>query len=475
MIEMPRSDRGRAQFLARHVKDEFLYIPEYSTGGKSSKGWMWYDKKTGTWLRDVDGSRIIGRVGDLMEWQAGLAFEENDRNAEDYWLNNQSNGRINSAVQLARPLLLGSPDDFDADQDLLCCKNCVVNLRTGEALDHDPKYRMTMLAGADYDPLAECPTWDEYFAHTVPDEETRLFLQRSMGYSLTPHDIEQAFFVLVGTQGTGKSTFVDTISQAMGSYAMSCAPATLAANKSGVRSDLAVLKGARLVSTQELQHNDVLNLSLVKTMTGGEKLTASLKFENEESFYPTWKTWVSYNIHPTIPDDSTGLWRRIKVVEFNQFHEKEDSQFRFKLLAELEGVLAWAIRGAQAWFAHGIGEPAKVKASTKRMREGKDSIYAFVNDRCHRVKGNVLRTAELYDVYVEHCNLMLHAKPAAMAVFSTELNNMREVEQFRSNKYSCIRGLALLKVAPSVHSIDASDEAPEGVKDVSDLYVGYTE
>ena len=459
--EYPQTDVGRARTLVDDIKGTYVYVPEHK-----DDGWTWYDGKI--WNMDKRAIRVSGAAVRLLEEKTALAAQTGDRRQETYWEKCQSADVIRNAIGLARSMVIAKPDDFDVDDDLMCCQNCVLNLRTGETFPHDPSYMMTRITRANYNPSAQCPHWDEYLEHTIPDPSTREFLQRAAGYSLTPYYNEQVFFMLAGGEGTGKSTFVEVLAFSMGTYAQSCSPETLTTNKGGVRSDLAVLRGARLVRTQELKHRDELDLSLVKRLTGEEMMSAAFKYHDEIEFWPQWKTWISYNHAPQIPADSTGLWRRIRLVEFDQYVKTVDKKFREKLLSEIDGVLAWAMRGALTWFSEGLSNPESVRISSKRFRSRKDSIYAFVEDRCTLDPSATWKTMDLYNVYRGHCETTLLVQPVVVQLFSEVLAHLEGVKVTRTARRSYTTGLALRRFGPSLNPHETSDKRPWWADQVDD-------
>lgn len=102
---------------------------------------------------------------------------------------------------------------------------------------------------------------------------------------------------------------------------------------------------------------------------------------------------MAYQNHkPEIHGTDDGIWRRIKLIPFTaQFHDPEDAEayseglFKDKLLmsklkTELQGILAWAVRGAIAWYKDGLREPDIIKNSTREYREEMDVIGGFIKD-----------------------------------------------------------------------------------------------
>ena len=62
--------------------------------------------------------------------------------------------------------------DLDSRPDLLNCPNCVVDLRTGKELPHDPRYLFTKAAGCDYHRGAEHPTGSSPWRRARPTRGT---------------------------------------------------------------------------------------------------------------------------------------------------------------------------------------------------------------------------------------------------------------------------------------------------------------
>jgi putative DNA primase/helicase len=76
---------------------------------------------------------------------------------------------------------------------------------------------------------------------------------------------------------------------------------------------------------------------------------------------------------------------------------------RDKLLTELPGILAWAVRGCLAWQEEHLPMPEPVKSATEGYRNEMDVVGAFIEECCEvGEKANVL-TAFLFDAYVTWC------------------------------------------------------------------------
>ena len=124
-----------------------------------------------------------------------------------------------------------------------------------------------------------------------------LFTQRAIGYSLTGSTREQCFFILHGTGANGKSTLLDVIQSLLGpDYARQAAPELLLAKQHLQHpTELADLRGARLVSSVETGEGRHLAENLVKQMTGGDRIKARRMRENFWEYLPEFKLWLATN------------------------------------------------------------------------------------------------------------------------------------------------------------------------------------
>lgn len=137
-----------------------------------------------------------------------------------------------------------------------------------------------------------------------------------MGYALSGDVSEQCLFILWGTGANGKSTFLNVLHHLFGDYARSTMIETFMKKNSEQSNDLARLKGARLVTTSEIEQGKPLSESLIKTVTGEDELTTRFLYGEYFSFKPTFKIFMATNHKPKIRGADNGIWRRIKMIPF---------------------------------------------------------------------------------------------------------------------------------------------------------------
>jgi putative DNA primase/helicase len=137
-----------------------------------------------------------------------------------------------------------------------------------------------------------------------------------------------------------------TLALAMGDYAGTADFSTFVQRRddAGPRDDIANMRGKRLVSAQESREGAALAESLLKWLTGGDRVRARQLYENSYEFDPSWKIWLATNPKPVIRGTDPAIWSRIKLVPFDvSFEGREDRTLKTSLQDELPGILNWAI------------------------------------------------------------------------------------------------------------------------------------
>src|SRR5690606_27336183 len=84
------------------------------------------------------------------------------------------------------------------------------------------------------------------------------------------------------------------------------------------------LKGRRYVSMSETERRAVIAEALMKNLTGGDKIAARALHKDPVVFDPS-HTLVLYTNHkPKLSADDSGVWRRVKLVDFGVSRPKAE-------------------------------------------------------------------------------------------------------------------------------------------------------
>ena len=274
--------------------------------------------------------------------------------------------------------------EWDADIWLLNTPGGVVDLRTGDMRAPLRADRMTKIATAT--PKGPCPVWLA-FLHDVTggDAELVAYLQRVVGYCLTGSTRAHAMFFLYGTGANGKSVFVNVIATILGDYSANAPMDTFMETRSDRHpTDLAGLRGARFVSATETEQGRRFNESKLKAITGGDLVTARHLYQDFFTYPPQYKILIAGNHKPAIRNIDEAMRRRLHLIPFTITvpPERRDPRLTERLLAERDGILAWALEGCLLWQEHGLKQPQSVMNATDEYFEAEDAIGRWLDERC---------------------------------------------------------------------------------------------
>jgi putative DNA primase/helicase len=290
--------------------------------------------------------------------------------------------------------------EWDADPWLLNTPGGVVDLRTGRQRPHERADRITKICTAT--PGGECPIWRQFLAEvTGGDAELQAYLQRMAGYALTGSTQEHALFFLYGTGANGKSVFLNTLATLLGDYAANAPMDTFMETRTDRHpTDLAGLRGARFVAAIETEQGRRWAESKVKNLTGGDKISARFMRQDFFEFFPQFKLFVAGNHKPAIRNIDEAMKRRLHLVPFTITvpPARRDAHLQQKLLAERDGILAWAVQGCLDWQRLGrLAPPQQVVDATEAYFEAEDALGRWLEERCLREANASSLTAELFN------------------------------------------------------------------------------
>ncbi len=308
--------------------------------------------------------------------------------------------RIAGCARLAhaRPGIPVSPEELDADLWAFNAQNGTLDLRTGARAPHNPEALLTRASPADHLPEAKAPAWERFLERVLPSPLIREFLARAVGYSMLGGNPEQILLILWGGGANGKSTFLETVRALFGDYGQQAPPETFLAKHEGIPNDVARLRGARFVAAVEIAEGRRLNEPLIKRMTGGDTMTARFMRQEYFEFQPQFTPWLATNHKPEIRGQDEAIWRRIRLIPFQETipAAERNKHLKEELRAELPGILNWALAGCAAYQADGLAAPPAVLAATAEYRAGEDELGRFIEDRCEVLEGASALAGDLW-------------------------------------------------------------------------------
>ena len=437
------TDLGNARRFVARYRGAVLYCEAWGR-------WFLWDSMR--WAED-ERLEIMARAADLIRSLYAVAKKIKDEDERKAFLSHliksESHRSIHAMVTLAKSdrTVARHPDDFDNDQWLCAVKNGTLDLRTGQLRSHDQKDMITKLAPVVYDPSARCPNWLAFLDMIMLGRQSLAdFLKRALGSSLTGITSDKAMFILYGPGGdNGKSTMVEVIEMLLGNYARRTPVETFLKKREGsIPNDIARLRGARFVWAAENDRGVRLAESLIKEMTGGDRMAARFLHGEFFEFMPTFKIWFATNHKPTIRGDAA-IWRRLKLVPFDYTIPKDRQKKRHEVMAmfqsELPGILNWAIEGCLEWQRDGLGVPDEVINATREYESEQDTFSMFLEEKCVRVANARVLSLALYREYKTWAEE--HGETAASHKTFASLMSERGFAKSKTMKGALYSGLGL--------------------------------
>jgi putative DNA primase/helicase len=273
-----------------------------------------------------------------------------------------------------------------------------VDLRTGKLRNHRLEDYITKTTAVA--PAGHCPLWRQFLGRiTGGDKQLELFLQRMAGYALTGSVSEHALFFGHGTGANGKGVFTNTITSIMGDYATTASMETfIATNGDRHPTDLAGLRGARLVTAQETEEGRRWAEAKIKTLTGGDKVSARFMRRDFFEFTPQFKLLIIGNHKPGLRGVDEAMRRRMNLIPFTVTipEGERDEKLPEKLREEWPGILQWMIDGCAEWQGEGLAKPEAVRKATDAYLAAEDAIAEWMAECCAVKANNVASSSALF-------------------------------------------------------------------------------
>lgn len=277
----------------------------------------------------------------------------------------------------------------------------VIDLQTGDLIEHNPIQRNMKITAVNADYDAGCPLWNRVLDEWVRgDKELKTFLQVIAGLCLRGDNIEQIFVMLHGGGQNGKSVFVDTLAKVMGDYAKPASPTVFKLQKFDQHpAELAALEGARLISVPELSINMTLDEALIKRFTGDELITARGMRQDPRSFRPVGIPILACNELPRVRDVGVSMQRRALLVPFDVKIKNRDVELSRKLETELPAIFNWMLEGHLLYQDAGLVKPKRVLSENKKYFQDMDTLARFFDECIFTSPGEKISVKQLYATY----------------------------------------------------------------------------
>ena len=341
----------------------------------------------------ADDLRYVAKSSQWMRWSGERWQSEDTLSAFDELrklcrMAGDSRARtVAAVVMLARTdrRMAATVDQWDRGTMLLSAKGATVDLATGASRSPDRRDYLTKQAGASIaEPGMPHPLWSDFLDTVTQADETLIgFLQRYAGYCLTGETREHVLAFLYGPGANGKGVFVGTLAKIMGDYAISAPIEMFLASKHDRHpTEIARLKGARLVVAQETQKGRRWDETKLKILTSSDWLSGHFMRQDFFDFDPTHKLLITGNHKPSLSSVDEAIRRRLLLVPFTvEIPEAErDPDFATKLVPEYPAIFRWMVNGCLEWQRDGLDVPERVRKASDDYFANQDTLGQWIED-----------------------------------------------------------------------------------------------
>ena len=311
--------------------------------------------------------------------------------------------------------------NLDSIPNLLGFRNGVYNFDKGEFREGIQSDCITFSTNYDYteynEGLQQVQDIYAFLKQIIPNRKVLEYTLKVLGKSLIGSPDER-FYIWTGLSGAnGKSTLVNFLENTLGDYITSVDVSLLTNKRAGsgnASPDVVRLRGKRIFTFQEPEHDDRLRTGILKQYTGGDTIIARELFKAPITFKLQGTMIMCCNDLPSVSSVDGGTWRRIRVVEFksrfcdnpvkpNEF--KIDPTIKYKIKSWRPYFMSILIHWYNKFLEEGMNEPEEVTKATAK--------YKVDNDKFN----------EFFDQSLEECNMSFEQNKVIYSHFSSWWSN----------------------------------------------------
>lgn len=419
-------DPKQPLIAARAFVSAFYSHPDGPTmrsyGGVS---WIWRNNRYVEAEDEFLGSQ-------LQPWLTASACHGKEDKLEPYPATSQ---KVTDVLQSARrhvhlPITTTTPAWLGAEpapyplHELLPCRSATLHIPSGETIAPTPNMFAFNALDYDYDPAAPDPVRWYAFMRTVfdGDDEQVQLLQEWFGYVLTADTRKQKILLVVGPPRSGKGTIARVLTQLIGPGNVTGPTVSSLAGTFGMApllgKSLAIISDARFAG-----EGVALAIDLLKNISGEDAVSVNRKNKDAPTVTLPTRFTILANENPRLPDASAAIASRFLVLRTSQsFLGREDHNLTADLLAELPGILLWAIHGWHRLNERGYFlEPESSRQTVQDIGDLSSPVSAFIRERCVVGTGQTVLTRALYAAWQGWCKEEGHSHITTAAIFGKDL------------------------------------------------------
>ena len=402
------TDIGIAKLFMDAFKEDLIFCAD-------TADWYYWNGKF--WVKDSkEGGKRYEMIKELAEYcnlkikNADIVKETKDALTNFYRKLNAKYYRdsVLKDAQSVRPL---SSTIFDQNKYLFNCINGTYDFERDIFRDFERSDYITDMSNVYYDKRATCPRFNKFLKEVLESDEKIEYLLKIASYCLTGDTSFECFFVIYGNKTrNGKSTFTSTLEYLLGSYAKILREETITqksfnAGGNNATPEIARLRNARLALVNEITPGMMLNISLIKSMTGGDTMLARHLYKEDFEYTPKFKLIINTNDLPKMSEDSIFKSRRIQLLCFDKYidEDSQETDLKDKLRNEISGIFNLILPYYKKLKNDGWKQPKETQDTIEEYRFASNNILLFEKDCLYKGSDFYEKVSDMYSFYSKWC------------------------------------------------------------------------
>ena len=245
-----------------------------------------------------------------------------------------------------------------------------------------------------------------------------------IGYSLTGLREQHIMVLMNGVQGrNGKDTIMELFTEIFKPFCDQISGSVLLQSgkedgKAGPNPEVMDLRGKRIGYIPETNKTTKLNMGDVKRVTGCKFLGGRHCHGRFMTFRNQLTPFLETNYLPSADATDDTMFTRPIIITFTQRfldpnnpadeynpknpnHHVVDRKMPEKLMAEVDGIIAWVVQGAMDYFQNGLNIPEEIRAENLKYRESEDIFGQFLEETCEIGNDFKAQSSFIYKAYRE--------------------------------------------------------------------------
>ncbi len=303
----------------------------------------------------------------------------------------------NEILNAIRDSTLTDRELFDGAPDVVCLKNCLVNVLTGETMKHTPNYPVLSSLPIRYDPEAECVMTERFLQDVMSSPDILREILKFCAYTLLGTCRYEKGLLLLGNGANGKTIFILLMETVHGGH-RNCAHVSLQ-DLENDKFRRIELFARRLNTFADLKSTSLKDAGYFKICISGDSMDGQEKFKPTVYFRNKSKFIISSNNPPQLGDDEDtsdekfAFYRRWKICEFTRTFvhtddlddpNRADPEILSKITTarELSGFFNLMLRYVPVLIKEGGFSDESAQAIKEEYEHFGDTVRDWLNENC---------------------------------------------------------------------------------------------